>query len=54
MGIVESPYDQGSEQFGVGCGPIIDTVHKDYKIIKITGIGTFSTTKKNNSVINSK
>jgi hypothetical protein len=67
VGIVESLHDQGSERFGIGCGKVLDTVHKDCKVLmhvtnpqgkasritKGTCIGTFSTKVDNSTVINS-
>jgi hypothetical protein len=67
LGIVESLHDQGSVRMGIGCGRVLDTVHKDCKVlmhlttpqgkaIKIAKgmcIGTFSTAVNSNSVVNS-
>lgn len=67
LGIVESLHDQGLERFGIGCGRVLDTVHKDCKVLmhvtnprgkasritKGTCIGTFSTKVENSTVISS-
>ena len=67
LGIVESLHEQGSERIGIGCGRVLDTVHKDCKVlmhltnpqrkaVKIargTCMGTFSTAINDDPVISS-